>query len=61
MYWRIVGMTASNCWIIFTNMVENQRFHPEKEPNLNVIVIGGSIKKDTWSKNIFLNLRGFVE
>lgn len=37
------------------------RFHPERVLNLNGIAIGGSIKKDTWLKNIFSSSRAFAE
>lgn len=61
MYWQTVGMTVTSCWTISMNVEVSLRFHPERVLNLNGIAIGGSIKKDTWLKNIFSSSRAFAE
>ena len=40
------GYDIINYLIMSTTMVENQRFLPERERNLTVIVIGGFTKRD---------------
>ena len=55
------GMTVTSCWTISMNVEVSLRFHPERVLNLNGIAIGGSIKKDTWLKNIFSSSRAFAE
>ena len=55
------GYDRTSCWTISMNVEVSLRFHPERVLNLNGIAIGGSIKKDTWLKNIFSSSRAFAE
>ena len=41
--------------IIFMVGMGSQRYHPEKELNINATVTGGFIRSAIWLRNIFLS------
>lgn len=54
-----VGVTVTNTLIDIYDQCGRQTI-PSKKAKFNVIVIGGSVKNDVWSKNSFLNSKHII-